>query len=62
MPDRFDPMNHKKKIPILAFPQGKGSSPAEARRLFEVRGVEVAVKMGTWGPDASHQWVNIVDE
>eukprot|EP00975_Prorocentrum_lima_P001669 358623-Prorocentrum_lima.AAC.1 len=33
MSDRFDPMKQKKKIPDLVFPQGRGSSPAETRRL-----------------------------
>eukprot|EP00975_Prorocentrum_lima_P040670 8537962-Prorocentrum_lima.AAC.1 len=55
-------MKHKKKIPNLEFPQGRGSSPAETRRPFEVWVVEDAVKIGAWGPDASHQWMNIVDK
>eukprot|EP00975_Prorocentrum_lima_P067777 12916939-Prorocentrum_lima.AAC.1 len=59
MSDRFDPMKHKKKIPDLAFPQGRGSSPAETRRLFELWTAEVAVRIGTWGPDASQQWMSI---
>eukprot|EP00975_Prorocentrum_lima_P016895 3580389-Prorocentrum_lima.AAC.1 len=33
--------------------RGRGFPPAETRRLFEVWIVGVAVKVGTWGPDAS---------
>eukprot|EP00975_Prorocentrum_lima_P041168 8651819-Prorocentrum_lima.AAC.1 len=55
-------MKHKKKIPNLELPQGRGYPPAETRRHFDVWMVAVAVKSGTWGPDASVQWLNIVDE
>eukprot|EP00975_Prorocentrum_lima_P003729 813272-Prorocentrum_lima.AAC.1 len=55
-------MKHKKKIPNFELSQGKGSPPAETRRRFEVWIVAVAVKMGTWGLDASSQWTSIVDE
>eukprot|EP00975_Prorocentrum_lima_P023870 5023568-Prorocentrum_lima.AAC.1 len=55
-------MKHKKKIPTFELPQGRGFPPAETRRLFEVWVVDVAVKIGTWGPDASGQWMSIVHE
>eukprot|EP00975_Prorocentrum_lima_P045762 9574977-Prorocentrum_lima.AAC.1 len=55
-------MKHKKKIPDLELPQARGLPPAETRSLVEVWIVDVAVKMGTWGPDVSSQWVSIVDE
>eukprot|EP00975_Prorocentrum_lima_P019483 4103614-Prorocentrum_lima.AAC.1 len=32
------------------------------RRLVEVWLVDVAVKIGTWGPDAPGQWMNMVAE
>eukprot|EP00975_Prorocentrum_lima_P061931 12882708-Prorocentrum_lima.AAC.1 len=55
-------MKHKKKIPDLEFPQAKGLPLAETRRLFEVWIVDVAVKIGAWGLDASSQWTSFVDE
>eukprot|EP00975_Prorocentrum_lima_P050041 10477979-Prorocentrum_lima.AAC.1 len=53
-------MKHKKKIPSLALPQGRGNPPAETRRIFDLWMVDVAVKIGTWGFDAPVQWMNIV--
>eukprot|EP00975_Prorocentrum_lima_P027831 5852431-Prorocentrum_lima.AAC.1 len=54
-------MKHKKRLPLLELPQGSGHPPAGAKRIFELWMVDVAVKMGTWGPDAPHQWMNIVE-
>eukprot|EP00975_Prorocentrum_lima_P003812 832650-Prorocentrum_lima.AAC.1 len=53
-------MKHRKKIPTLELPQRRGNPPAETRRLFEVWIVDVAVKIGTWDPAASTQWMNTV--
>eukprot|EP00975_Prorocentrum_lima_P069715 12927988-Prorocentrum_lima.AAC.1 len=52
-------MKHRKNIPSFEHPQGRGHSPADIRRIFETWIVDVAVTIGTWGPDASNQWMNI---
>eukprot|EP00975_Prorocentrum_lima_P029368 6166742-Prorocentrum_lima.AAC.1 len=30
------------------------------RRIFETWITETAVRIGTWGPDAQNQWMNVV--
>eukprot|EP00975_Prorocentrum_lima_P041402 8699105-Prorocentrum_lima.AAC.1 len=53
-------MKRKKRIPSLELPQGRGHSPGDIRRISETWIVDVAVRIGTWGPDATNQWMNIV--